>query len=65
VACDRILDGIRGDLDHFRVRFDRGYREESLHREGGVGEVIAELRNRGLLHDSEGAVFFKTRTKRH
>lgn len=59
VACDRILDGIRGDLDHFRVRFDRWYREESLHREGGVGEVIAELRNRGLLYDSEGAVFFK------
>ncbi len=60
VACDRILDGIRGDLDHFRVRFDRWYREESLHREGGVSEVIAELRNRGLLYDSEGAVFFKS-----
>ena len=60
VACDRILDGIRGDLDHFRVRFDRWYREESLHREGGVSEAIAELRNRGLLHDSEGAVFFKS-----
>ncbi len=60
VACDRILDGIRSDLDRFRVRFDRWYREESLHREGGVGEVVAELRKRSLLYDSEGAVFFKS-----
>ncbi|MDA8122670.1 MAG: arginine--tRNA ligase [Deltaproteobacteria bacterium] len=60
VACDRILDGIRSDLDQFRVRFDRWYREESLHREGGVGEVVAELRKRSLLYDSEGAVFFKS-----
>ncbi len=60
VACDRILDGIRKDLEQFRVRFDRWFREESLHREGEVPGAIAELRNRGLLYDSEGAVFFRS-----
>ncbi len=60
VACDRILHGIRKDLDDFRVRFDRWYREKSLHQEGEVQEAIASLREKGLLYESDGAVFFKS-----
>jgi len=60
VACDRILDGIRKDLEDFRVRFDRWFREETLHRDGEVKGAIEKLRSRGLLYESEGAVFFKS-----
>ena len=62
VACDRILDGIRKDLDDFRVRFDNWFSEESLHREGFVSGAIEELGKRDLLYMSEGAVFFKSET---
>ncbi|MBM2827639.1 MAG: arginine--tRNA ligase [Actinobacteria bacterium] len=62
VACDRILDGIRMDLNDFRVGFHNWFREESLHREGGVSEAIEELEKRDLLYRSEGAVFFKSET---
>lgn len=62
VACDRILDGIRKDLEDFRVRFDRWFHEENLHREGFVSAAIEELGKRGLLYKSEGAVFFKSET---
>ncbi len=62
VACDRILDGIRKDLGDFRVRFDRWFREEDLHREGDVTGAIEDLRKRELLYESEGAVFFKSET---
>jgi len=62
VACDRILDGIRKDLDYFRVRFDRWFREEVLHREGFVTEAIGDLRKKDLIYESEGAVFFKSET---
>ena len=60
VACDRILDGIRKDLEDFRVRFDRWFREERLHRDGEVRKAIEELGSRGILYESEGAVFFKS-----
>jgi arginyl-tRNA synthetase len=63
VACEIILEGIRGDLELFRVRFDNWFREGSLHSEGHVTGAIDELRKMGLLYDSEGAVFFKSETQ--
>ncbi len=60
VACDRILDGIREDLEAFRVTFDRWVREEDLHKSGAVADVVRELRDRGQLYESEGAVYFKS-----
>jgi arginyl-tRNA synthetase len=59
-ACDRILDGIRKDLEDFRVGFDRWFREETLHAGGEVLAAIEILRNRGLLYESEGAIFFRS-----
>lgn len=60
VACDRILDGIRKDLEAFRVRFDRWFREETLHESGAVAGAVAALRERGQLYESEGAVYFRS-----
>lgn len=60
VACDRILDGIRKDLEDFRVRFDRWFREEDLHRKGEVKGAIEELGKRGILYERDGAVFFRS-----
>ena len=60
VACDRILDGIREDLEAFQVHFDRWFRERNLHESGAVGEVVGELRERGQLYEAEGAVYFKS-----
>ncbi len=59
-ACDRILNGIRKDLETFRVRFDRWFREGSLHESGAVAAVVEELRARGQLYESGGAVYFKS-----
>ena len=60
VGCDRILDGIRRDLEAFRVRFDHWFREGDLHESGAVAAIVDELRNRGQLYESEGAVYFKS-----
>jgi arginyl-tRNA synthetase len=60
VACDRILEGIRKDLGDFRVAFGNWFREEKLHRDGDVKDSIEELRGRGMLYESDGAVFFRS-----
>ena len=62
VACDRILEGIRKDLEDFRVRFDRWFREEALHREGEVSGVLRDLLGRGQVYEADGALFFKSET---
>ncbi|GAB4367149.1 MAG: arginine--tRNA ligase [Deltaproteobacteria bacterium] len=59
-ACNRILQGIREDLEIFRVRFDRWFREETLHRQGIVSDSIGELTRRGQTYRSEDAVYFRS-----
>ncbi|MGE5188564.1 MAG: arginine--tRNA ligase [Gemmatimonadota bacterium] len=59
IACDRILAGIRADLETFNVRFDSWFREESLHR-GAVSAAVEELRTRGQLYEADGAVYFRS-----
>ncbi len=60
VACDRILDGIRNDLETFHVRFDRWFREESLHTGGAVAAAISDLRAHEQLYEADGAVYFRS-----
>ena len=60
VACDRILDGIREDLETFKVRFDRWFREESLHAAGAVSGAVSDLLARGQLYEADGAVYFRS-----
>jgi arginyl-tRNA synthetase len=59
-AGDRILRGIREDLETFRVRYDNWFPEKELHARGEVVDAIAELRGKGLLYESEGATFLRS-----
>lgn len=60
VASGKILDGIRADLERFRVRYDNWFSEETLHRDGLVDGSIRELRDRGELYEDEGALYFRS-----
>lgn len=60
IACERILEGIRRDLEDFGVRFDRWIRERDLHRRDAVRQTVDELARRGQCYESEGAVFFRS-----
>ncbi|MBP2676802.1 MAG: arginyl-tRNA synthetase, partial [Deltaproteobacteria bacterium] len=59
-AGDRILAGIREDLETFRVRYDGWFPEKELHASGEVTEAVDALRERGLLYESEGATFLRS-----
>ncbi len=61
-AGDRILRGIREDLETFRVKYDRWFPEEELHVRGEVGDAVEELRRKGLLYESEGATFLRSQS---
>jgi arginyl-tRNA synthetase len=59
-AQSAILDGIRADLEAFRVHYDRWFRESSLYEEGRVRGVLDELREKDLVYEHEGALWFRS-----
>jgi arginyl-tRNA synthetase len=59
IPGSRTLPGIRPSLADLRVSFDVWFSEESLHRSGQVGAVIAQLEAGGHLLAKDGALFFK------
>ncbi|MCX7613212.1 MAG: arginine--tRNA ligase [Caldimicrobium sp.] len=60
LAIKIILEDIKNDLKNFRVEFDQWYSEKGLYESGLVEEVIEELKKRGLVYESEGALWFKS-----
>ena len=59
-ASQRIIAGIKEDLERFGVSFDRWFRESTLHEEGKVMETIEILRGGGYIYEKEGAVWFNS-----
>ncbi len=55
-----IFDDINNTLGRLGIRFDNYYNEHSLYENGHVDEVVNLLRERGLVYDQDGAVWFKT-----
>ncbi len=51
------VDDIKATLGRARVRFDTYFSEKSLYESGAVDELLEELRERGQVYESEGAVW--------
>jgi arginyl-tRNA synthetase len=59
-AAHLILGWIKDDLERFRVRFDRWYRETDLYSSGLAPRLLEELRGKGYLYEDGGALWFKS-----
>jgi arginyl-tRNA synthetase len=57
-ACDRILQGIKDDLNLFGVRYDGYFSEKILHDSGAISATLKDLRDRGRAEEHEGALWF-------
>jgi arginyl-tRNA synthetase len=55
-----IFKDISATLARMGIVFDNYYNEQSLYENGHVDSVVAELRQKGLVYEQEGAVWFKT-----
>ncbi|MFZ5584801.1 MAG: arginine--tRNA ligase [Thermodesulfobacteriota bacterium] len=58
-AGARILEGIQADLAAFGVHIDSYYSERGLVERGAVRAAFEALNERGLLYESEGALWFR------
>ena len=59
-AAGDIMEGIREDLALFGVSFDEWFSEQSLYDAGEVDRILAESRERGIIYEKDGALWFKT-----
>lgn len=59
-AGDRILSGIKEDLEIFGVTIDKWFSEQSLHDEDAIRTTIEELEARGYIYEEEGAKWFRS-----
>ena len=59
-AAEKILAGIKDDLNAFGVEFDRWFSEQSLYDSGRVKDILDDFRQKGIVYDKDGALWFKT-----
>lgn len=59
-AADKIMAGIREDLETFRVSFDKFFPEGYLHENGLVKSAMNELKANGYAYEQDGALWFRT-----
>ncbi len=60
---ERLLEGIRKDLETFRVRYDTWFSQEALERSGKVEELVNLYRDRGLVFEKDGALWLRTKDR--
>lgn len=59
-AADKILNGIRQDLEAFGITYDHWFSEKSLYDKNEVDETLEDLKDRGFLYEEGGALWFAT-----
>ncbi|MDM8522573.1 arginine--tRNA ligase [Desulfococcaceae bacterium HSG8] len=60
LAAGDILSGIRDDLESFGIVFDEWFSEQSLYDSGAVDAMISEFRNKSIIYEKDGALWFRT-----
>jgi len=58
-ALEHMLGLIKKDLGDFNIPFDSWQSERALHESGAVQHAIDFLRDKGLIYEKEGALWFK------
>ncbi len=58
-AAEEILDHIRTTLESIGIVFDEWYSQASIEESGAVDETIELLREKGLVFEQDGALWFR------
>jgi arginyl-tRNA synthetase len=59
-ALSRIISQQRDILSRYGVTYDRWFHESELHKSDAPARTLALLREKGLVYEGEGAVWFKS-----
>lgn len=58
-ALPKNIEGLKKDLEKYRITYDTWFLESSLHNNGAVKNVIELFRKNGATYEKDGALWFK------
>lgn len=58
-ALPKNIAGLEEDLLQYRIKYDRWFKESTLHADGSVNEIIEKFKSLGVTYEKEGALWFK------
>ncbi len=58
-ALPKNVDGLRADLEKYRINYDVWFFESALHKDGAVDKVIGILKDKGWTYEKDGALWYK------
>ena len=58
-ALPKNIAGLEADLGKYRIKYDKWFRESTLHNDGSVKKVIEALKEKGVTYEQDGALWFK------
>lgn len=58
-ALPKNIAGLEADLGKYRIKYDKWFRESTLHKDGSVQKVIEALKEKGVTYEQDGALWFK------
>lgn len=58
-ALPKNIAGLERDLGRYRIKYDKWFKESTLHNDGSVDKVINALKEKGVTYEQDGALWFK------
>lgn len=58
-ALPKNIAGLEADLGKYRIKYDKWFRESTLHNDGSVQKIIEALKGKGVTYEQDGALWFK------
>ena len=58
-ALPKNIQGLESDLLKYRIKYDRWFRESTLHQSGAVKNIVELLKEKGHTYEQDGAIWFK------
>lgn len=58
-ALPKNIEGLERDLLKYRIKYDRWFKESTLHESGAVQNIVNLLKEKGHTYEQDGALWFK------
>lgn len=58
-ALPKNIEGLEADLGKYRIKYDKWFKESTLHNDGSVKAIIEALKEKGVTYELDGALWFK------
>lgn len=58
-ALPKNIQSLENDLLKYRIKYDRWFRESTLHQSGAVKNIVKLLKEKGHTYEQDGAIWFK------